>query len=405
MRFAHLADCHVGSWRDPRMRLLADEAFEKAISEILTRGVDFVLIAGDLFNTALPAIQHVKHVTAQLMRLKNEGVPVYVIAGSHDYSPTGKTMLEVLEEAGLCINVFKGEVVDGALHLLLTQDPGTGVKLTGILGKAGQLDTELYETLNKERLESVDGTKIFLFHTTIDELKPKGMEKVDSQSISHLPKGFSYYAGGHVHIVDSVDLPGYPNVVYPGPLFPASFSELEDLVHGGFYIVEGDHGNFERTRIPIITKKPLVIHFDIDQEPASGIEAKLREALNQDVQDKIVLVRLSGKLSSGASTDIDFRGIFADCEKRGAYFCMKNTVALRSPEFVEEDFEPAPQEDVEAKVLDEHAGQVPLPGVSKEEEIILSKKLIDVLSKPQTDGEGKSAYEERILEEAKSLLQ
>ena len=48
-------------------------------------------------------------------------------------------MLDIIEEAGLVINVSKGEAIDGNLKLKFTIDKKTGVKLTGILGKMGGL--------------------------------------------------------------------------------------------------------------------------------------------------------------------------------------------------------------------------------------------------------------------------
>jgi hypothetical protein len=51
------------------------------------------------------------------------------------------------------------------------------------------------------------------------------------------PKGFDYYAGGHIHIVSQQMLLSAP-VIYPGPLFPNNFSELEELHSGGFYIAD-----------------------------------------------------------------------------------------------------------------------------------------------------------------------
>ena len=51
-----MADCHIGSWRDPKLRDANTKAFLKAINLCIEKQVDFVLIAGDLFNTALPGI-------------------------------------------------------------------------------------------------------------------------------------------------------------------------------------------------------------------------------------------------------------------------------------------------------------------------------------------------------------
>ncbi len=31
MKFAHMADCHIGSWREPKLNNISTQAFEKAI--------------------------------------------------------------------------------------------------------------------------------------------------------------------------------------------------------------------------------------------------------------------------------------------------------------------------------------------------------------------------------------
>ncbi len=56
MKFAHLADCHLGSWKREELRKLNLESFRKAIDICIERKVDFVLIAGDLFDTAYPRL-------------------------------------------------------------------------------------------------------------------------------------------------------------------------------------------------------------------------------------------------------------------------------------------------------------------------------------------------------------
>ncbi|MFT4313397.1 MAG: DNA repair exonuclease, partial [Candidatus Woesearchaeota archaeon] len=101
VRFIHIADCHLGSWRDEKLRQVSQDSFEYVISQALSRKVDFVIIAGDLFNTALPSIDILKFAVTQLQKLKDAQIPVYAIAGSHDYSASGKTMLEVLKKAAL----------------------------------------------------------------------------------------------------------------------------------------------------------------------------------------------------------------------------------------------------------------------------------------------------------------
>ena len=124
MKFAHLADCHIGSWSDLKLKKLNMKVFSKSIRECIMRDVDFVLIAGDLFNTAIPSIELVKETVFDLKKLKDANISCYIIPGSHDYSPSGKTMIDVLENAGLVINVVKFN--DNKLEFI--EDKKTGSK-------------------------------------------------------------------------------------------------------------------------------------------------------------------------------------------------------------------------------------------------------------------------------------
>src|SRR4030043_483171 len=129
MRFAHMADCHIGAWNDPKMRQASIKAFERAVDICIKEGVDFVLIAGDLFNTSLPGIDSLKATVKKLRELKENDITVYVIPASHDFPPSGKTMLEVLEEAGLVINVSKGDFSNEKIVLKFTTDKKTGARI------------------------------------------------------------------------------------------------------------------------------------------------------------------------------------------------------------------------------------------------------------------------------------
>ena len=152
MKFAHFADCHIGGWREEKLKDLGIRAFREAIDICIKENVGFVLISGDLFNTALPSIDILKEVALILRKLKVKNIGVYVVPGSHDFSPSGKTMLDVLESSGLIVNVMKFE--NGKSKFF--QDK-TGVKITGILGRKGGLEKTDYLELNREELEREEG--------------------------------------------------------------------------------------------------------------------------------------------------------------------------------------------------------------------------------------------------------
>jgi len=399
MKFAHIADCHIGAWRDPRLKDLSMKAFRKAIDIAIKQEVDFILIAGDLFNTSMPGIDYLKDTTRKLKKVQEVGIPVYIIPGSHDQSPSGKTMLDVLEEAGLIINVVKGEVVDQKLRLKFTIDKKTGAKITGLLGKRGMLDRKYYEQLDLEFLENEPGTKIFMFHTSITELKPKEMEKMDSSPISFLPKGFEYYAGGHVHIVKKQEFEGYKNVVYPGPTMPANFSELEKLGRGSMYIY--NHGTVEMVPIEIVKTHSVKIDAK-HKSPEETYDMIIQATREIDFKNTIVLLRIYGKLRIGKTTDIDFKSIFQKLDRQGAFFIMKNTSKLTSQEFEEIKINSSSVEEIENTIIKEHLGQIKTYFSEQEEEI--AHKLLKELSSEKNEGEKVSDYNERIKTEIEKII-
>ena len=402
MKFAHMADCHIGGWAEPKMRALNIGAFARAVDICIEENVDFVLISGDLFNSSLPAMDPLKTTVHKLMELRKKNIPVYIIAGSHDFSPTGKTMIDVLCEAGLCINVVIGKVIEGKLNLRFTQDPVTGAKITGMIGRRGMLEKSYYESLDTKSLEQEPGYKIFMFHTAIDELKPKELEKMESSPISLLPKGFDYYAGGHVHIIRDIQLEGYKQVVYPGPLFPNNFRELEELGSGGFYIVKDDIIKY----IPITLRRRHNIVIDCSGMTADNVRKELIENIeNSDIKEKIILIRLKGKMSNGRQADIDFRSIFEMIYKRGAYFVMKNTSALNMTGLEEIKIKSGSAEEIEESLIKEHIGQISINGMDGPGEEQLAKSLLKSLDTDKKEGEKVHDFEERITSELDKFLQ
>lgn len=401
MKFAHLADVHIGSWRDPKLKELSTIAFMKSIDLSLAENVDFILIAGDLFNTALPSIDQIKAVIRKLKEVKEKGVGVYFIAGSHDFSPSGKTMLDIIEEADLGVNVTKGEITDeGKLKLLFTRDKKTDAKITGMIGKRGMLEKTYYEDLDRNSLEAEKGFKIFMFHTALDELKPEDLKDMPSSPASFLPRFFDYYAGGHVHIVKHKNLEehGYKNLIYPGPIFPANFAELEKLGIGGFFLY--DNGEIIRKEVKI--KDSVSLTVKIDNKTVEETKLLLDEKLSAlDVKDKIVLLRVHGSLKSGRSSDVDFNSLFEHLYERGAYFVMKNTSKLISKEFSEVKLSHASSDELEDKLVKEHLNQIEN---NFDDEFEITKSLLKVFSEEKHEGEKVSDYESRVKKDADSVL-
>jgi DNA repair exonuclease SbcCD nuclease subunit len=402
MRFAHMADCHIGSWREPKLNNISTDAFYKAVDISIKKGADFILISGDLFNTSLPGIDKLKLVVLKLKELKDLNIPVYIVAGSHDFSASGKTMLDVLESAGLLINVVKGRISNGKLKLNFTVDEKTKAKITGMIGKKGMLEKSFYEDLDRHHLESENGFKIFMFHTTITELKPEELEKIDSSPVSLLPKGFDYYAGGHVHEIIKKELPGYRNIIYPGPLFPNNFREIEKLKCGGFYFYDNGILTYEPVEIfPVYS-----VEIACSNKTPEEIELELsKRSEKEDFSNAIITIRLSGRIKSGKPSDIRLGDIIRAFYEKNAYFVMKNTAALISEEFEEIKVKEETVDETEKALISENSGQVKVSGMDNEYEKQLVMELMSAFNSEKKEGETKTDFEKRVNEETDRVMQ
>jgi len=405
MRFAHLADCHIGSWREPKLRDASTKAFSKAMELCFEKEVDFIVISGDLFNTSIPSIDSLKEVVKKLKEAKEKEKPVYLIAGSHDFSPSGKTMLDVLEKAGLFVNVAKGKDANGKLKLNFTIDKKTGAKITGMLGKKGGLEKGYYESLARQELETEEGYKIFLFHSALAEFKPEGLNDMEAHPLSLLPKNFNYYAGGHVHYRFSKDEKGYGLIAYPGPLFPNNFKEIEELERGGMYIVDVNDKKTDVSFEPIQVYNIFKIEVDAENKTPSQVEDEISMVIEEkEFNDTIITIRVEGTLLSGKPSDINFKDIFDRLYNKSAFFVMKNTSKLTTREFEEIKVEAGAVDEVEEKVIKEHLGQIKVKGMDAGKEEMLVKKLIEALNVERAEGERVADFESRIKERADALI-
>jgi exonuclease SbcD len=345
-----------------------------------------------LFNTAVPGIDSLKVAVEQFKKLHDADIPLYFIAGSHDFSPSGKTMLDVLEHAGLGVNVAKGEELpDNRIKLHFTLDK-SGAKIVGLIGKKAGLESGYYRLLAREYLENESGFKIFLFHSALAELKPKDLSEMDALAVSLLPAGFDYYAGGHVHVVDRASIGRYKNIVFPGPVFPNSFSELEKLKQGSFVLYSD--GNIQH--VPLALHPVVCISVSAENKSLSEVEAEIRKLPN--VNNAIVTIRVSGTLKTGRPADLRWNDIFLDVYAKGAFVVLKNTNAFSSKELEVIMVKEANVEEVEDSLLQQHSAQF------KEFDVELAKKLMLVLSAEKAEGERVADFESRVHSELDGLL-
>ena len=400
MKFAHIADVHLGAWREPKLQELNLETFRKAIAICIDEKVGFVIIAGDLFDVAMPSVEILKEAVSELKRLKDSSIVCIVIAGSHDFSISGKTFLDVIEKAGLCRNISKfseRDLGNGDILTMLEVCEENNCIFAGIPGKKGGLETRTFKNLQMQPLHEYENKiKIFMMHTTLTEAKPKELYFIESVDTTELPAGFDYYAAGHLHIVFESEYKGKP-VIYPGPLFPNNFQELEELKQGSFCIVDVTNSGTKIERRNIRLKDVLPVHVDVSgKNPEQATQEILKSIREHDISDKILTLKISGCIE-GKTSDMDFDKINA--ETTGCYAMLRNTNDLTSSNInIEIQTKSNNIHDIENEIINRYVKD------EKEWDFIPFINTLLHLDMEKQEGETVATFEARVNDEAVKIL-
>lgn len=401
MKFAHMSDVHLGSWSsNPIMRDYSVKAFYSALDKCYQEKVDFILIAGDLFDTSLPPIDILRKAVSKIRECTDRGIRIYCVPGSHDFSPTGKTFMKVLEDAKLVTICEKYEEVNGKLKMIFFEDE-TGAKITGMAGKMGALETKNFEHIDREALEKEEGFKILLFHAGIEEYKSEILKDMRAVKLEWLPKNFGYYATGHVHETRIENEEGIGRIVFPGPLFPTDLKELQHY-NSGFFINTYENDELKTEFVPIKLFNVTTVNVNADDKTLQQVESELLDNVERyDLWERALILKVSGTLKSGRASDIDIRPITIRAEEKGAFIVKKNFNKFFSKEFEEIKLDSEFSiENVEKEIISNSNSE--LPGVSDQESLITN--IMKVLEEEKQEGETKDSFESRLNENMKKIL-
>jgi exonuclease SbcD len=102
MRFLHTSDWHVGKVLKGVPRIDEQRAVLAEITELAAqRHADVVVVAGDLFETAVPSPEAMEVVLSTLLNLRATGAEVIVIGGNHDNGHMLDALSPLAEAAGV----------------------------------------------------------------------------------------------------------------------------------------------------------------------------------------------------------------------------------------------------------------------------------------------------------------
>ncbi len=387
VKFAHMADCHLGAFgRSPELREYNLKAFEEAIRICIDREVELIIIAGDLFHNPHPDMDVVNRAVKAMIDARNQGIRIYAVYGSHDFNIAKASLIDVLESAEVFKKVVQYLHEEGSLEHV---KDSSGIYIAGLSGRKNRMDASYYRELD---FQEPEGDAIFVFHTPVAEMKPADIHESATVPISVLPEGYRYYAGGHIHRRLEHDKDGV-HVTYPGATFGSSYTDLEKEEHRGFFIVDDWVPEYVQLDVCSIQRKDI----DADGMKASELDEVLLELSEGPIDSDIFLLKIHGELTEGEPNNIDFSAVRERLEENGAGTVLLNNRQLTAKNLERIKINEESTEKIEEGLLEEY-------GTPEGIDVGFAGELLDILKVEQADGERKDDYEKRLWSNAWTLI-
>jgi len=392
VRFIHAADLHLDTpfagleatslALAEKLRQAPYQSLVKIIDLAIAEGVDFVLLAGDLYDTERVNIKAQSLFIKQLERLETADIPVFLIRGNHDY---------LTEEANTLALPFPENVYT----------------------YEAEVDTHVFETKSKERV-AVSGFSYdsqWIFDRKINEY-PKRYSQVDfhigllhgaadniqTEEARYAPftlgelqaKNYDYWALGHIHTRQAVSehSPAY----YPGNI--QGLHKNETGPKGALLVELSDRKqdvHLEPTA-PIIWEKLTLNIAKVDQlqelfqmlkEELGEMDAKqdyllnLHLTANEDTDEHILRLVQEENFALELTEQMDMPHIwFAAVNLQVREETKGQTLATLYPELWEDVVEQTRQPDVFAEMTEDLFQQIPSKYLNEENTKDYRKQMI-----------------------------
>jgi len=265
MRILHTSDWHLGRSFGPESLLPDQAAFvDWFVTLVAEKEIELVVIAGDVFDRAIPPTEALTLYTESLRRLVAAKATVVVIAGNHDGPERLALYDRLLDGAGIIVrggygNI--GEVItltmsDGPLDLVLlpflepqaapdslpevwgrpesasTDDEEAVAETGGVDGAIRRRQRRTHESVLAAAIDAVAGQLTAPRSLAVAHAFVTGASTSDSERqltvggaatvSAAIFEPFSYTALGHLHTPQDV---GRPTLRYSGTPLAYSFSE------------------------------------------------------------------------------------------------------------------------------------------------------------------------------------
>jgi len=319
--FIHAADIHLG-FQQYHSKDRADDfyaAFDLMIDDALERGVDFVLLSGDLFHKRNVDPTTLIQATVGLGRLRAADIPVIIIEGNHErpHRLDDLSWVDFLNDGCYAV-ALDAPYANGAMvyEAWSAESPGAyvdlpcGVRIVGVRysGAATKRVVDDLAACMAENPSPPGASTIVMLHAGLEGIVNRYSASVRREDIEVLRPHCDYVALGHIHKPFDQD-----DWLYnPGSLETNGTDEVA-WADRGYLVVNcetGDAPSHVVTRIPSTRRPFLLLKHGVDghdspQELYEAIHTLAEAQLQPQGRAKpVVRLRLTGILQFSRS-DLD----------------------------------------------------------------------------------------------------
>ncbi len=356
IKILHLADLHIGIENygriDPSTGLhtrLLDYLgrLDEAIDVGLEAGVDLVLIAGDIYKNRSPNPTHQREFARRIRRIVAANIPVFILTGNHDVSPSiGRAhsveIFGTLAVEGVTIadrpRLYQFTTRAGPLQIIAipwVTRHGLLTREELRLASFGEIEAELrrrLDTFIEHTLTELDPDipTVLTLHGTIDGAQlgaersmTLGQDLVLTRSMVAQPN-IDYVALGHIHKHQA--LGEHPPLVYPGSIERVDFGEQNE--EKGCVLVELGRGT-TRWHFHKLAARPFIT-IDIDVRASDTPQERILRAIAQHTLDTAV-VRLLVKATPEQASLLRETELREELHTAGAFFVAAIVIDVERP--------------------------------------------------------------------------
>jgi DNA repair protein SbcD/Mre11 len=250
MRLLHTSDWHLGRTLHRADLRAAQETFlDHLVDTVRAERVDAVLVAGDVYDRAIPPLDAVRMCEDALARLRATGARVVLISGNHDSARRLGFGGSLFDVAGVHLRTRTDQITSPVMLADRHGDVAVyGIPFLDTSGGFTHAEVLAEATASIRAARSGPGRQIILSHSWVTGGAVSESERdISVGGAGQVPaavfEGFDYVALGHLHGRQTLA----EHIRYSGSPLPYSFSEASH--RKGSWLVELDAAGTVRAEL------------------------------------------------------------------------------------------------------------------------------------------------------------